>query len=111
MGLEGLIGKRVDRPYTEGRSPDWIKVKCLQRQEFVVGGISRRAGAAAGISSLLLGVYERDGGFRFAGSVNAELRPRRCANCTCVWSELASLPFSTLRSPSAAASLSGCGHK
>ena len=75
MGLEGLIGKRVDRPYTEGRSPDWIKVKCLQRQEFVVGGISRRAGAAAGISSLLLGVYERDGGFRFAGSVKAELRP------------------------------------
>jgi bifunctional non-homologous end joining protein LigD len=26
MGLEGLIGKRVDRPYSEGRSPDWIKV-------------------------------------------------------------------------------------
>ncbi|QMI49990.1 DNA ligase D [Burkholderia sp. MBR-1] len=75
MGLEGLVGKRVDRPYTEGRSPDWIKVKCLQRQEFVIGGISRRAGAAASISSLLLGVYEHDGGFRFAGSVKAELRP------------------------------------
>nr|WP_225031039.1 DNA ligase D [Paraburkholderia sp. XV] len=75
MGLEGLIGKRVDRPYTEGRSPDWIKVKCLQRQEFVVGGISRSAGAATGMRSLLLGVYERDGGFRFAGSVKATLRP------------------------------------
>lgn len=74
MGLEGLIGKRVDRPYTEGRSPDWIKLKCLQRQEFVVGGISS-AGAATGIRSLLLGVYERDGGFRFAGSVKATLRP------------------------------------
>ncbi|NUY06255.1 non-homologous end-joining DNA ligase [Paraburkholderia youngii] len=75
MGLEGLIGKRVDRPYTEARSPDWIKVKCLQSQEFVVGGISRSAGAATGIRSLLLGVYERDGGFRFAGSVKATLRP------------------------------------
>ncbi|CAN7793639.1 DNA ligase D [Paraburkholderia hospita] len=75
MGLEGLIGKRLDRPYTEGRSPDWIKVKCLQRQEFVVGGISRSPGAAEGIRSLLLGVYERDGGFRFAGSVKATLRP------------------------------------
>ncbi|MFP3646428.1 DNA ligase D [Paraburkholderia sp. SIMBA_054] len=75
MGLEGLIGKRIDRPYTEGRSPDWAKVKCLQRQEFVVGGISRSAGAAAGIRSLLLGVYERDGGFRFSGSVKATLRP------------------------------------
>ncbi|MEM5440097.1 DNA ligase D [Paraburkholderia diazotrophica] len=75
MGLEGLIGKRGDRPYTEGRSPDWVKVKCLQRQEFVVGGISRSAGAAAGIRSLLLGVYERDGGLRYAGSVKATLRP------------------------------------
>lgn len=75
MGLEGLIGKRVDRPYMEGRSPDWIKVKCLQRQEFVIGGISRNAGAAAGTRSLLLGVYERDGGFRYAGSVKATLRP------------------------------------
>jgi bifunctional non-homologous end joining protein LigD len=75
MGLEGLIGKRIDRPYTEGRSPDWVKIKCLQRQEFVVGGISRSAGATAGIRSLLLGVYERDGGFRFAGSVKATLRP------------------------------------
>ncbi|MEX3937391.1 DNA ligase D [Paraburkholderia phymatum] len=75
MGLEGLIGKRMDRPHTEGRSPDWAKVKCLQRQEFVVGGISRSAGATAGIRSLLLGVYERDGGFRFAGSVKATLRP------------------------------------
>ncbi|WP_165904468.1 DNA ligase D [Paraburkholderia hospita] len=75
MGLEGLIGKRVDRPYTEGRSPDWIKVKCIRRQEFVVGGISRSAGAATGIRSLLLGVYERDGSFRYAGSVKATLRP------------------------------------
>lgn len=75
MGLEGLIGKRVDRPYREGRSSDWIKVKCLQRQEFVVGGISRTAGAEAGIRSLLLGVYERDGSFRYAGSVKATLRP------------------------------------
>ncbi|BCZ85392.1 hypothetical protein PTKU64_90670 (plasmid) [Paraburkholderia terrae] len=75
MGLEGLIGKRVDRPYTECRSPDWIKAKCLQRQEFVVGGISRSTGAAAGIRSLLLGVYERDGEFRYAGSVKATLRP------------------------------------
>ncbi|MEI6002122.1 DNA ligase D [Paraburkholderia bengalensis] len=75
MGLEGLIGKRVDRPYTEGRSPAWIKVKCLKRQEFVVGGISRTAGADTGIRSLLLGVYERDGSFRYAGSVKATLRP------------------------------------
>jgi bifunctional non-homologous end joining protein LigD len=27
MGLEGLVSKRLDRPYRAGRSPDWIKVK------------------------------------------------------------------------------------
>ena len=27
MGLEGMVSKRVDRPYRGGRCPDWVKVK------------------------------------------------------------------------------------
>jgi bifunctional non-homologous end joining protein LigD len=27
MGLEGMVSKRVDRPYRAGRSKDWVKVK------------------------------------------------------------------------------------
>jgi len=27
MGLEGIVSKRVDRPYRSGRSPDWLKIK------------------------------------------------------------------------------------
>jgi ATP-dependent DNA ligase len=27
MGLDGIVSKRLDRPYRSGRSPDWIKVK------------------------------------------------------------------------------------
>ena len=38
MHLEGVIGKRADSPYVSRRSPTWIKLKCTQRQEFVVGG-------------------------------------------------------------------------
>ena len=38
MSLEGLIGKRAASPYRSQRSPDWIKLKCLQRQEFVIVG-------------------------------------------------------------------------
>jgi bifunctional non-homologous end joining protein LigD len=38
MGLEGIIAKRADSPYTGKRSPDWIKLKCQRRQEFVIGG-------------------------------------------------------------------------
>jgi ATP-dependent DNA ligase len=34
MGLEGLVSKRSDRPYREGRSPHWIKVKNRQHHAF-----------------------------------------------------------------------------
>jgi hypothetical protein len=45
MKLEGIIGKRADAPYRSGRSTDWIKLKCLLRQEFVLGGFTRVRGA------------------------------------------------------------------
>ncbi|SOE91511.1 DNA ligase D [Caballeronia arationis] len=80
MRLEGIIGKRADAPYRSGRSTDWIKLKCLQRQEFVVGGYTRLAGAKRGMRSLMLGVHERDGSLRFAGTVKAELKPRPLAD-------------------------------
>ncbi|MGF6781694.1 DNA ligase D [Paraburkholderia sp. GAS334] len=75
MGLEGLVGKRLDRPYVEGRSTDWVKVKCVSRQEFVVGGFTRSKGAKSGVQSLLLGVHESDGSLRYAGAVKSPSRP------------------------------------
>ena len=59
-GLEGLIGKRRDAPYESARSPSWIKLKCLKRQEFVIGGFTSPQGARTGFGALLLGVYEDD---------------------------------------------------
>src|SRR6185503_15236978 len=56
MGLEGVIGKRRDSTYTGRRSRDWIKLKCAQRQEFVIGGYTDPQGSRTGIGSLLLGV-------------------------------------------------------
>ncbi len=38
LGLEGLIGKRLDAPYVSGRSDTWIKLKCRAGQEFLIGG-------------------------------------------------------------------------
>jgi len=57
-GLEGVVGKRKDAPYTGGRSDAWIKLKCGRRQEFVVGGYTRTEKRSEGVSALLLGVYE-----------------------------------------------------
>jgi len=79
MKLEGIIGKRVDAPYRSGRSTDWVKLKCLLRQEFVVAGFTRLRGAKTGIRALLLGVYEPDGSFRFAGTAQQNLRPSQIA--------------------------------
>lgn len=68
LGLEGIIGKRADRPYRSRRSPDWIKLKCHRRQELVVVGYTPQKGSREGLGALLLGVYE-DGELRYAGKV------------------------------------------
>lgn len=69
MGLEGIIGKRKDSTYASKRTPDWIKLKCGQRQEFVVGGFTDPSGARKGFGSLLLGTYDKKGRLVYAGSV------------------------------------------
>ena len=71
MGLEGVIGKRRDSRYVERRSPEWIKLKCGQRQEFVIGGYTDPQGSRTGIGSLLLGVYDKDGVLQYAGNVGS----------------------------------------
>jgi bifunctional non-homologous end joining protein LigD len=68
--LEGEIAKRRDAPYRPGRGRDWLKVKCMSRQEFVVGGFTERADGPGGVGALLLGFREERGGpFRYAGRV------------------------------------------
>jgi bifunctional non-homologous end joining protein LigD len=59
-GLEGIISKRGDQPYREGRHGDWVKSKCTQRQEFVIGGFTDPEGTRAGLGALLIGYYDGD---------------------------------------------------
>jgi bifunctional non-homologous end joining protein LigD len=68
-GWEGLIAKRADAPYPSGRSKDWLKLKCEQGQEFVVGGWTDPRGSRVGFGSLLLGYYEPGGDLVYAGKV------------------------------------------
>jgi ATP-dependent DNA ligase len=67
-GWEGVIAKDAKRPYRAGRSPDWLKFKCSQGQEFVVGGFTAPKGTRKGLGALLLGYNDRSG-LRFAGKV------------------------------------------
>ncbi|MFL6656777.1 MAG: DNA ligase D [Massilia sp.] len=69
LGLEGVIGKRRDSRYVERRSADWIKLKCGQRQEFVIGGFTDPQGSRVGIGALLLGTHDEHGVLQYAGNV------------------------------------------
>jgi len=67
-GAEGLIGKRATSRYVAGRSDDWVKLKCANEQEFVIGGWTDPKGSRTGLGALLVGYY--DGGqLRYAGKV------------------------------------------
>lgn len=69
MGLEGIIGKRRDAAYVSRRSDSWVKLKCAQRQEFVIVGYTSPQGSRAGFGALLLAVHDKDGELRYAGKV------------------------------------------
>ncbi|WP_258128216.1 DNA ligase D [Achromobacter anxifer] len=56
LGLEGLICKRLDSPYTEGRGMAWLKLKCRPRQEYVIGGYTSPGGARKHFGALLVGL-------------------------------------------------------
>ncbi len=69
MQLEGIVSKRSGSPYRPGvRGGEWVKTKCKNRQEFIVGGYTDPAGARTGFGALLLGVNEA-GGLRYVGKV------------------------------------------
>jgi DNA ligase D-like protein (predicted ligase) len=67
-GWEGLIAKRADAPYARGRSKDWLKLKCVWGQEFVIGGYTDPAGSRTDFGALLVGYYD-DGRLKYAGKV------------------------------------------
>jgi bifunctional non-homologous end joining protein LigD len=70
MQVEGLIGKRINAPYTSNRTRDWIKLKCMQRQEFVIGGYTDASNVnVRAIGALLLGVHDNKGNLRYVGKV------------------------------------------
>ena len=69
LGLEGVIAKRRDSTYQSRRSSDWIKLKCSQRQEFVIGGFTDPKGSRTGIGALVLGVHDDKGVLQYAGNV------------------------------------------
>ncbi|QUE78080.1 DNA ligase D [Stutzerimonas stutzeri] len=69
MKLEGLIGKRAGSTYVSKRSSSWVKIKCKNRQEFIIVGYTDPKGARSGFGALLLGLHDEAGALHYAGKV------------------------------------------
>ena len=57
LGMEGIVSKRVDKRYAEGRFEFWLKTKCLQSREFVIGGFTPPTASRKGLGAILLGSF------------------------------------------------------
>jgi bifunctional non-homologous end joining protein LigD len=79
-GLEGLIGKLAESRYESGRrSGTWIKLKCVNEQEFVIGGYTPPGGSRKYFGALLVGYYEKDR-LLFAGKVGTGFNAKLLAS-------------------------------
>ena len=68
QGWEGVIAKRRDSVYEHRRSPHWLKMKCEQTADFVVGGFTDPQGSRVGLGALLVG-HNQGADLVFAGRV------------------------------------------
>jgi bifunctional non-homologous end joining protein LigD len=78
-GWEGLIAKRADGPYVQGRSSDWLKLKCSYEQELAIGGYTPPQGSRKHFGALLVGYYEGDD-LRYAGKVGTGFSEKTLAD-------------------------------
>jgi len=58
FGIEGIVSKLANSTYESTRSRNWLKIKCIQRQEFVIAGYTL-SDKGIPFSSLILGVYDK----------------------------------------------------
>ncbi len=66
LGAEGIVSKLASANYRPGRGSSWLKVKCIQEQEFVIGGFTYPSNGEYGVGALLLGYYDEKK-LRYAG--------------------------------------------
>ncbi|OJF94895.1 ATP-dependent DNA ligase [Rhizobium sp. 58] len=96
-GQEGIIAKRADAAYKDGRTGSWLKVKCTRRQEFVIGGYSPSDKRGRAFASLLVGAHE-NGTFVYQGRVGTGFDEDMMADLASRFGKLArkTSPFETV---------------
>ena len=90
FGLEGIVSKRIDKPYQSGRSSHWLKIKCVMADPFVIVGYTDLKGKPGAVGALALG-YFAGGKLTYAGRVGTGFTEPEAA---LIWEQ-----FQTLQIP------------
>jgi bifunctional non-homologous end joining protein LigD len=106
-GLEGIVSKAIDAPYTAGRGGAWIKVKCIDSDEYAIIGYTAGKGARERLGSLLLASPAADGSWRYRGRVGTGLNERLIDELLKHLSQLRAAEPPTLANPPDRAQLRG----
>ena len=77
LQLEGIIGKRKDKPYRGGRGGEWVKIKCVDSETFLV--IGYQPAKLGGLARLLLAA-RKDAGLSYVGSVGTGFKAKAAAD-------------------------------
>ena len=77
LGIEGVVSKRLDCPYKPGDRGTWRKIKCLNREEFIVVGWTDPEGSRPHLGALLLAYYAPDGRLVYAGRAGTGMNTER----------------------------------
>ncbi len=79
LGLEGVVGKKADSPYREGRSPNWVKVRLERTADLAVVGYTRPEGARSGFGALHV-AYWREGELVYGGRAGTGFTARQISD-------------------------------
>jgi DNA ligase D-like protein (predicted ligase) len=79
LKVEGIVSKRAHAAYAPANRGLWLKVKCLNREEFVVIGWTDPESARPFLGALLLGYYDPDGRLTYAGRVGTGINQAELA--------------------------------
>lgn len=69
MALEGIVSKNSNSQYIQKRTRDWLKIKCIKSQEFIIGGFTPPQGNRSFFGSLFLGTYNKNNELIYNGNV------------------------------------------
>ncbi len=99
LKLEGIVSKKLGRPYTAGRTLDWLKVKCSLREEFVIGGFTKPGGGRKHFGAIAIGYYDRSGDLIYAGRVGTGFSDKTLSSLHATFTPLVQKesPFKNLR--------------